>query len=313
MKYTLKLFFFLFSLTTFAQNFSGEIEYKIDLIPKKENINLDSIWSSKNGDNVKYLITDNYYKSTYFENGKPTYSYTYDNKSKRMYDEYAERDYITFRDSRKSNYRYYDSKVFKDKREKVFGLDCFVVEYDSDYGKSKSYYSEEIKVNYSAFKDHKVGNWYNKLKEVDGCLPIKTITEFDDYIEIREAVNIKKLKLDKSDFQLPSDKFTVASHTSLDKKVELIQPNARQIQIYQQVMYQGLKKIELKKNQTCYLSLVVHENGKISNITPLEKDSLGLYKIAKNIIIECELEFIPGEIDGEKVSSLAYFPIEFSK
>ena len=80
-----------------AQNFSGEIQYKIEIIPKIKSLNIDSLISSKKGGLAKYLITSNFYKSTHFDKGEKSYTYTYDNISKRMYDEYPDKPYITYR------------------------------------------------------------------------------------------------------------------------------------------------------------------------------------------------------------------------
>lgn len=313
MKITLAFFCLIFSFSISAQKFSGEIKYKFTLIPKKADLDLDSLWTTRKGQYANYLITDNFYKSTYLKDGKPTYSYTYDNISKRMYDDYVNQKYITYRDSRKSNNEYYGSRINRDSLETIYGLECFFVEYDSEYGKMKSYYSDEIKVDYSSFEDHRVGNWYEKLKEVDGCIPIKTITEYDTHIVIQEAVSIDRLDLNASDFKLPVNKIKVASYSALDRRVELIKPNRSQIMRYNKLMKEGLKNIDLEEDYKSYLSFIVRKNGEIDYIKPLEKDSLNLYELAEKILLGSDLKFIPGEIDGRKVSSLAYFPIEFKK
>lgn len=90
-------------------------------------------------------------------------SYTYDNKTKRMFDDYANMSYVTFRDSRRVNAEYYGSEIFKDSTTTILGYDCYLVVNESEFGMSKTFYPNDIKVNYADFEGHKVGNWYNKL------------------------------------------------------------------------------------------------------------------------------------------------------
>lgn len=314
MKIILPFLLFFFSCSVCAQYFSGEIQYETEIIPKNKDVNVDSLWALKQGKTKTYLISDSFYKSTFYTNGKATYAYFYDNISKRMYDDYAERDYITYRDSRKANYEYYGSQIYRDSTEIILGLDCFMVKSESDYGKTRTFYSDEIRVNAASFEDHKVGNWHEKLKEVNGSLPIKTITEFEKHIEIQKAVKITPLELDQHDFEVPGEKIIVAAYTALDKRVELRQPSRTQLDRYQTLIREGVKDISLDKdNYKSYVGFVVTRKGELQFIEALEQDPHGLYKIAERAIRECGFEFIPGKIDGRKVSSLAYFPVEFKK
>lgn len=311
MNYKLTVVILWISISLNAQHFSGEIEYEMKIVPKKENLNLDSIWSLKPGKKAKYLITSSFYKSTYYIDSIETYSYTYDNVSKKMYDDQASQPYITFRDSRRANYKYGASEIHRDSIVNILGKDCFMVKSESDYGNSTTYYSDEIKVDYESFKDHKVGNWYNKLKEVDGCISIKTITEFEDYYEIQEAVKITPMELDHKDFEVNMDKIIVASYSALDKNVELIQPNQESIDCYREKHKYGLAKKVANEPITCYLSFVINKNGELSYLAPVEDTYGELNEIAIDILMNCGFKFTPGEIDGRAVSSLTYFPIEF--
>ena len=70
-----KNYFFLISilLTTFsfsAQNFSGEIVYKIEYAAKNEAFNLDSLKQARSINKSVYLITDGYYRSINYEDQK---------------------------------------------------------------------------------------------------------------------------------------------------------------------------------------------------------------------------------------------------
>lgn len=296
-----------------AQDFNGEILYEIRIIPKHKNLNLDSLWSTKKGDQVRYRITNSFYESAYLKEGKKTYSYSYNNVSKRMYDNYADKKYITYRDSRKSITEYYSSKMNKDSLISILGMTCYPVEYESDFGNTTSYYSEDLRIEYSSYKDHKVGNWYEKLKKVDGSLPLKLITEHATYTEIQEAVKISEIDLNASDFSLPSNKIIVASASALDKKVEMIQPPKSKVRLYQRLIKDAMKKANFKDTYKCYLSLVVRKNGEVDYIEAVEQDEHSLYKSAEELFAQSDFKFIPGQIDGNEVSSLIYFPVEFKK
>ncbi|WP_127844543.1 energy transducer TonB [Psychroflexus aestuariivivens] len=313
MKIILNITILFFSLAIYSQNFSGKIEYNTEIILKNDKVDIDSILSTKRTKKKTYLITDNFYKTSYIDKGEVKYSYSYDNISKRMYDNYADREYITYRDSRKSNYGNYSSEIFKDSTTTILDLDCFMVKHESEYGKSKSYYSDEIRVNYSSFEEHKVGNWYEKLKDLNGCLPLKTITEFEDYIQITEATKITEMELSESDFQIANNKIIVAFYTALDERVKLNKPSKSESKHYKQLINDGVKGLKLEKDYKIYVSFVLSKNGEIKYVKALKENKLGLDKIAENVIKNCELKFTPGKIDGRYVSSQAYFPVEFKK
>lgn len=301
----------LLSLNCYSQNFSGEIIYDFQIVPKVKSELVDSLITDSKGVKIHYLITDNFYKSTKYKNGKTIYSYTYDQVSKRMYDDYANMEYITYRDSRKSNTEYYGSEVFKDSIEVISGLRCFMVKYDAEYGKSISYYSDEVKVNYESFKDHNIGNWYESLKEVDGCISIKNITEYENYSAVRKAIDITSKELKPKDFELPNDKIIVASYLALDERAELIQPTTQQIELFQDRVQTASKKLNAGEKYLCYLRFVLTKDGEIKYLDTYKKGSNYFDKKAIEIFKECNFKFIPGVIDGRDVSSQVYFPIEF--
>ncbi|WP_405207124.1 hypothetical protein [Aquimarina sp. LLG6339-5] len=293
-----------------AQYFSGEIVYEMKIIPKSDTIDLKKIIELKGGTTAKYIITSKRYKSTYFKKGEYQYSYTYDDETKRMYDDYADKSYVTFRDSQRANAEYFGSKILRDSTTIILGYTCYMVKTDSEFGKSKTYYSNDIKVNYSDFKGHKVGNWYNKLKEVDGAITLKTITEHENYFEIQEAIKIDKRKVKSDEFKLP-DKPLAASFTALDSQIKMKKPTQEQIQCYQQKI--GVVSKGKGEKFTSYISFLLQKDGEIKFIAPYEKDENGFYKVGIDVIKNCGFQFDPGKIQGKPIDSEVYFPIEFLK
>jgi hypothetical protein len=308
------LFLFLMLLTCNviqAQNFSGEIIYKIEIIPTSDSLNLEKLLEEKKGTSASYVITNGYYKSTYFKNNAPAYSYTYHNETKRMYDDYMGRDYITYRDSRKSDTQYYGSEIYKDSTIKVLGYSCYLVKSSADYGNTKTYYSDKIRVDAESFKEHQVGNWYSKLKNFNGAIMLKSITKYKYYIEVQEAIKITERKVDRREFNLPG-KLIAASYTALDQQVKMKDPSKDEIECYRANILKAPDLYSRTKKVTSYISFVLTTEGTIKFVKPYEKDEHGLYQIATDILNNCGLIFIPGKIDGKPVDSEVYFPVEFN-
>ncbi|WP_422006413.1 hypothetical protein [Roseivirga pacifica] len=296
-----------------AQDFSGEITYEIRIVPKSDTIGIDTsglkeLIAREDGTTVSYIIGAKRYKSTYYKDGKYSYSYTYDNETKRMYDDYAGKPYITFRDARKPNYEYGDSEILEDATTKVLGHESYMVITESEYGLTKTYYSEDIRVDYTDFEGHNVGNWYNKLKEVDGAIALKTTTEYGLYYEIREAVKIKKRKVKDKEFELP-DKPIAAAFSALDEKFDLLPPTQAQLDCYQEKTVSNSKSGGEK--YTSYITFILETDGTMKYAEPLEEDKDGLYKVALDIVLNCGFQFKIGKIDGKPVNTQIHFPVEF--
>ncbi|MGV6832592.1 MAG: energy transducer TonB [bacterium] len=305
------LLFLLISIASNAQRFSGEIEYKISIIPKNDSVDVDFLKLNNRGDKSIYLINHGNYKNSYFKNDEFQYSYTYENVTKRMYDEEVKDNYLTFRDSRKENIAPSKSTIYKDSTKTILDKKCFLVVYQNENSVSKTYYSDAVKVDPSAFENHKVGYWYDKIKEVNGSIGLKTITEYSDHFVVYEAVRITERAISPEEFALPLDKIIVASYAALDKAVELEEPNQETIKCYFDKVRSAKTEKSLNESKTVYVSLIVKKNGEITNIRPIEEDKDELFKVAIDILQNCNIKFIPGQIDNRPVSSETYFPVSF--
>lgn len=293
-----------------AQFFSGELSYKKRIIAKTPTFNADSATNADLGTEMTYLITRHFYKSVYFKEGKEVYSYTYHDDAKRLYDEYADTEYITYRDSRKGNTSMIRSRVYKDSVRMVAGHPCFMTEAIYENYILKTYYATDIKIDPESYKGHEVGNWYNSIREVGGALSLMSISEYTDRVEILEVVKITPRPLTSTDFKIPPNKLVVASAVALDRRVQMQSPS-----LATQACFE--KKFEeapaTDKEIVSYVTFIVSDQGVVSHITPYEEDEYGYYEIAVDIISSCGLEFNPGEIAGEPVSSLVYFPVSFGQ
>lgn len=312
LRYSFFVIFLGISFTSFAQFFSGELQYKTSIVSKDKRLNADSILAQKPGTSSSYLITRGYYKSTYYKEGKTTYSYTYHGDTKRMYDERFDQDgLVTYRDSRKGNALRIRSILYKDSIKIILGHPCFMVERVYENYIAKTYYATDLIIDAESFKDHQVGDWYNQIKEVGGALSLSSVYEYATHIEINEVTSIASRNLTASDFELPKKKLVVASSDALDVQAELRQPSQETIICYREKLIAAAPSV--KQDYISYVGLVVTEIGEIKNIEPYEKDQFELYKVACDIIAKCGLEFTPGQIDGKSVNSFLYFPIEFKQ
>jgi hypothetical protein len=299
----------IFPLTVSAQFFSGELSYKRTIIAKTSRFNVDSAMNAGFGSEMTYLITQHFYKNIYLKDGKEQYSYTYHDDTKRMFDDYADKDYITYRDSRKGNNAMIRSRIYKDSLREVAGHSCFMSETIYDSYIQKTYYATDLRIDPESYRGHLVGDWYNRIKEVDGALSLMSISEYADRIEIQEVVKITPRELKARDFELPRKKILAASFSALDKRVEV-----QATSLASQACYRKkLEEAPRGERYVAYVTFIVSEKGKVSNIEPYMKDNQGYYEIAKEIVTSCGIGFKPGEIDGKPVSSLVFFPVTFGK
>jgi hypothetical protein len=298
-------------LHCYAQYFSGELHYQLTVVPKSPGINADSLLDLEPGTSSLYLITDRYYKSTYFRDGKQTYSYTYHDETRRMYDEVAGKAYITWRDSRKGNTEFIGAVLHKDSVLTILGHTCFMGERIYEDYRSKTWYTPDLRINPESFRGHEVGDWYRQMKAVGGAMSLKTVTEYPTHVEIMEVVKIVERPVKREEFNLPA-KVTVASFSALDKPVDLKPPAQTAIDCYNQKLEAASGSLP-PQSYVCYVGFIVSETGAVSHVDPYEEDAYGVYKIAVDIINNCGFEFMPGEIAGEAVSSWVYFPIQFGK
>jgi hypothetical protein len=302
------LFSFFVPSITLAQYFSGDIEYKLRVVPKKRGMNVDSLMAAQPGTEFLYKIAEGYYKAIFLKNGKEVSSYTYHGNTKRMYDEMADKDIISYRDSRRGNMTLIRSRIYKDSVKTIASHKCFLVE--RVYGNQiiQIYYATDLKINHESFAQHAVGDWYNQIKEVNGALGLSSMTEYATHYEYYDVVKVTKKPLKASDFALPAGKAVIAGSGAVDQEATFDEPSAEIIKCYEE-------KITATPNidYTCYVGFIVDVNGKISHVEAYEEDEDGLYKVAVDIVQNCGLHFQPGTIDGKTVDSWVYFPIKFGR
>lgn len=298
-------------LQGWSQYFSGDITYTVKIIPKDKNLNVDSILNLQPGTTSLYSITNGFYKSTYFKNDEFTYSYTYDNATKRMYDEQAGKEYITFRDSRKGNNIRIRSIPYKDSIKVIAGYKCFMVERVYEGYISKIYYATDLRIDPESFKDHAVGDWYNQIKEMDGAVSLGSVNEYATHYEVHEVTKVNARPLSPADFALPN-KLIAASESALDKPAGIEPLSKDEIECYRQKVSLAMEDLSIEGFRS-YTQFIISDAGEVNYIEPYEEDEYGLFKVAIDIISSCGIKFKPGQIAGKPMNTLVYFPIDFAK
>ncbi|MBO6525360.1 MAG: hypothetical protein JJ971_16140 [Balneolaceae bacterium] len=300
------------SKKTSKRNFSGEIVYKTIIKPKTEALNVDSLMQSLQGDETRYIINDSLYKSSYYSDGEFTYSFTYDSKTKRMYDYRTGMQYVTYRDSRAPNETELDIKINRDSVISILGYKAYqTINNTYDYS-TTTYYSDAIRIKYSAFEDHNVGHWYERLQLTNGAISLKSITYKETHLEILEAVEVKHRELKPEEFELPEGLPVIASYSVLDEQVELISPTPNQIRCYQSKIAAAPDIYENEDREfTSYVAFLVTKQGKAKFAYAAEVDDYGLSKIAVDIIETCNLNFRPGKKNGVIIESESFLPVYF--
>jgi hypothetical protein len=87
---------------------------------------------------------------------------------------------------------------------KILGYECDELILTCKSGNQKYYFNSTLKVDVSLFENHKYGNWYDFLKE-SNSLPLKMIIDNAQFTMENIATEVKKMKFNEKDFQLPEN------------------------------------------------------------------------------------------------------------
>lgn len=87
---------------------------------------------------------------------------------------------------------------------KVLAYACNAVVFLSESKKTTYYFSKDISINPEIFKAHRFGNWATYLKQSNGGLALKIVTEHSGYTQIIEAIKVEKKKIAQKRFEIKS-------------------------------------------------------------------------------------------------------------
>lgn len=194
------------SVTVFGQTFEGKITYQNSYTSKLPNVQ-DQQFNAMMGTTQEYIIKGGDYKSS--SNGTLVQWQLYINKDNKLYNKMSNSETIFWNDGNTNPDSIISVEINKGVTE-ILGYKCDEVILTCKSGVQKYYFNQKISVDISLFKNHLYGNWYDFLK-VSKSLPLKSIIETQQFTLVSEAKEVKEMKLDNKEFQLPENAKTAKS------------------------------------------------------------------------------------------------------
>jgi len=312
MKYFVLLIFLLYSLNLSAQNEGWEITYKSEIIVTQDSKELQEFIEQRKGLEIKLLITDDNYKYSYIQDGIEIETQIYLRDSAKLYRNNPGKEYIAIADVRMPDILNpkSDNEIQLNNREKIMGYDCFLLTYSDQHGTVENYYAEDVKINYANYEGHEFEGLYQRLKDVNGALPLKMKTIYFNYFETKEAVKVEKRVIKDGEFDLPNKPLAVIIfHVdvppdfdgSFEKQFECYKEKSKAASIG------GDQKIVVQ------VMFMIDKEGEIqfANIKN-ENDNKKFHEVALHIVNNCGFKFKPGMVNGKKVNTEYFFPVEFN-
>lgn len=186
--------------TVFGQSFEGKITYQNSFKSKLPNMK-DEQFNSMMGTKQEYYIKGGNYKSV--TNGTFSQWQLYINTDNKLYNKVSNSETILWNDGSVNDDSIISSKVNKDVIE-ILGYKCDELVLTCKTGTQKYYFNSKLGVDTKLFADHKYGNWYDYLKQAN-ALPLKMIIDNQQFTMESVSTEVKPMKLDDKEFQLPAN------------------------------------------------------------------------------------------------------------
>jgi hypothetical protein len=192
--------------TVFGQNFQGRIVYQNTYVSKLPNVTSEQ-FTSMMGSTQTYIIKGGDYKSS--ANGTFFQWQLYINKDNKLFNKMSNSETVLWNDGATNPDEVLKVEVNKNVTE-VLGYKCDEVVLTCKSGTQKYYFNSKIGVDISLFTGHLYGNWYDYLK-VAKALSLKSVIDNAQFTLTCIATEVKELKLDDKEFQLPENVKTAKS------------------------------------------------------------------------------------------------------
>jgi len=189
-----------------AQSFEGKITSQNAIKSKLTNIT-DAQFSSMMGTRQEYFIKGGNYKSV--TNGTMSPWQLYINKGNKLYNKMTSVETIYWIDATSN-----DDSVLEFKLEKgamnILGYTCDRLVLTCKSGTQQYFFDSKLAVDPKLYQNHKYGNWYEYLK-LAKAVPLKIIIDTAQFTLESIAIEVKAMKLDEREFQLPENAKTMKS------------------------------------------------------------------------------------------------------
>lgn len=185
------------SFTCNGQSFEGIVKYSISYQSKSNKIS-SSQFNNLLGTKQVYVLKGGNYKSAF--NGSFMKLQIYRNDENRNYNLTAKSDTLYYEDYIKNKDKALSYEIKKN-QDTIMGIPCDLIIVKSKKSKSLIYFNSDYKVNPDLFKNHNYANWYYIVSKTK-ALPLKTITETEQFIMTSIATEIKPMQLNDNVFEI---------------------------------------------------------------------------------------------------------------
>lgn len=192
------VFLFLISLHLLGQDFEGQIVYSNSYVSKNPKMS-DQQWTTMMGSTQTYLIKGGVYKSV--TNGTLLQWQLYINKENKLYLKMSNSETALWNDASVQGDEVLKAEVKKSVTD-VLGFKCDEIILTCKSGLQKYYFSSKLAVDTKLYLNHKFGNWYDYLSK-SNALPLKSIIETAQFTIESTATEIRPMKVDYKEFELP--------------------------------------------------------------------------------------------------------------
>jgi hypothetical protein len=207
MKKLLTLIFAILSVVTaFGQNFEGKITYQNTYKSKLPDLK-DEQFSSMMGTTQQYYIKGGDYKSV--SNGTFSQWQLYNNKDNKLYNKISNSEAILWNDGSVNDDSVLSFQINKGVTD-ILGYKCDELVLVCKSGTQKYYFNSKLGVDAKLFANHKFGNW-SEFVRLTNAVPLKIIIDNQQFTMESVATEVKPMKLDDKEFQLPANAKTEKS------------------------------------------------------------------------------------------------------
>lgn len=191
------LLLFFCCMNIHSQIFEGIFTYSINYESKSSNITSDQL-NSLMGTKQWYAIKGGNYKSVF--NGDFIKLQIYRNDENRNYNLTAKSDTLYYEDYSKNKDKALSYEIKKN-QDTIMGIPCDLIIVKTKKSKISFYYSSDYKVSPESFKGHNYGNWHYIVSKTK-ALPLKTVTETEQFIMTSIATEVKPMQLNDNVFEI---------------------------------------------------------------------------------------------------------------
>jgi hypothetical protein len=192
--------------TVYGQTFEGKITYQNTYKSKLPNVT-DQQFTSMMGSTQDYIIKGGNYKSS--ANGTMFLWQLYINSDNKLYSKMSNSETILWNDGAVNADSVLKVELNKGVTE-ILGYKCDELVLTCKSGLQKYYFNSKLGVDISFYSKHLYGNWYDYLK-LAKSLPLKSVIETQQFTLTSIATEVKEMKIDEKELQLPANAKTAKS------------------------------------------------------------------------------------------------------